>query len=583
MSEISSTSRPAFASGLIRAATVETERKAAIAVDYQKAGQQALAGLLSVNFDAAPGKPAALSGRPQLHPPQAQDTGKASDGDLFTLLMAMISELLGEVDVNKLKNRLQTLQSLAGARQQGQEKLAAQYSSATTAVEAAEGAVGRGQEQLEKRHERVQLLQGQLGESETRLAGLAPKSTEHAQESARRDRLKGELAVATKAFEKATDEHLKRVETANGAARQLLAVTVKVVDAGLGAEPIRQTDEKALSGSALALLNRLKIIELLGDAAQAKEELNQEVLLQLQAKLQEKMQLESQKYLEEVRKAEALQKTMGCVGKIVGALVSIATIVAGVLTVNPVLIAVGVIGAAIMIADEVTKQLTGTSFMADVMKPLTAVMQEAVKLFTDLYTKALLALGVDAETARDIGQIAGMIAGVAATLAAIVLVAVVGIKVIGPMLSAVASKIGSVVAQAAPAAVQAAKQLASSVGNSLTQMLSQLRTFISNGADPVSLARYAARVEIAQAVTEFGGVGAQGVMGIRSGEHQAQAAGHMADVRVRMAISEEITAYLTRLVEDYGKAMQDRSRQIEQVFADLQRSHSVSLQMARNV
>jgi invasin B len=50
-----------------------------------------------------------------------------------------------------------------------------------------------------------------------------------------------------------------------------------------------------------------------------------------------------------------------------------------------------------------------------------------------------------------------------------------------------------------------------------------------------------------------------------------------------MAISEEITGYLTQLVEDYGKAMQDRTRQIEQIFADMQRSHSVSLQMVRHV
>jgi invasin B len=37
------------------------------------------------------------------------------------------------------------------------------------------------------------------------------------------------------------------------------------------------------------------------------------------------------------------------------------------------------------------------------------------------------------------------------------------------------------------------------------------------------------------------------------------------------------------LVEDYGQAMQVRTRQIDQVFADMQRSHSVSLQMARHV
>lgn len=225
----------------------------------------------------------------------------------------------------------------------------------------------------------------------------------------------------------------------------------------------------------------------------------------------------------------------------------------------------------------------GDKLMAKIMEPLMKVLQEVISFFTDLYTKVLIAVGVDPETAKEIAQIAGMIAGIAVTIAAIALAAIVGAQVIGPMIGAVASKLATVVSQAAPAAVQAMKQMASSVGNTLTRMLTQLRSLITNGADPVSLARYTANLEIAQALAEFGGVTAQGVLGVRSGVHQAQAAEHLADVKVRMAISEEITSYLTRLVEDYGKAMQDRARQIEHVFTDMQRSHSVSLQMVRHV
>ncbi|MCU1761470.1 type III secretion system translocon subunit SctE [Pseudomonas sp. 14P_8.1_Bac3] len=587
MSEIKSTLNPALTGGFGRSEAFEIYGKAASeaarTLDYQKAGQEALAGLMSVKYDGEHGKSNAVAGRPQLYPPLARPTEKESDADLFTLLMAMISELLGEVDVNKLKNRLAMLQSMAGAKQQGYEKLAAEYAAAVAALEAAEGTVGGSQAQLEKLRERVQQVQGLLDESEARLARLDPESPEYASELARRDQLKGELTGVTQTLQKASEAHLKLIETANAAAKVLAAVTGKVVEAGLDHPPIRQTDEKALSSSALALLNRLKIIELLGETAQNEEALNQQLFQELQAKLQEKMQRESDKYLEEVRKAEALQKTMGCIGKLVGALVSIATVVAGVLTANPVLIAVGVIGAAVMIADEVVKELTGTSFMAEVMKPLMSVMQEAIKLFAALYTQALMAFGVDAETAKDIGQIAGMIAGIAATVAAIALAAVVGVQVVGPMIGTVASKLASVVAQAAPAAVQAMKQLASSVGNTLTQMLSQLRSFITRGADSVTVARFAARLEMAQALTEGFGVGAQGVLGVRSGVHQSQAAEALADVRVRMAISEEITAYLTQLVENYGKAMQDRARQIEHVFADLQGSHNARVQIARRV
>ncbi|WP_095051957.1 type III secretion system translocon subunit SctE [Pseudomonas sp. Irchel s3b2] len=589
MSEIKSTFYPAFQGPMSRTEAFEmygnAASQAARTADYQKAGQEALARLMSVNYEGRPGQSSAGAGRPVLYAPApgADGNKQETNGDLFTLLMALISEMLGEVDVNKLKNRLAMLQSMAGARQQGYEKLAAEYSAAVEALEAAEGQVGSSQEHLDQLRERVLHCQGLLDESEARLAELDPESPEYARELALRDKLKGELSGHTQTLKTATAAHLKLVEIANACAKTLAVVFAKAQEAGLGGPSVKESNEKALSSSALALLNRLKIIELLGESAQNKEEISQELFQELQAKLQEHMKLESEKYLEEVRKAEALQKTMGCIGAIVGAILTVATIAAGVLTANPVLVAVGVIGAAVMISDAVVKETTGVSFMAEAMKPLTTVMQEAIKLFTELYTQMLIGLGVDPETAKDIAQIAGMIQGIAATLAAVVLTAVIGAQVIGPMLGAVASKLASVVAQAAPAAMQAMKQLATSVGNSLTQMLTQLRSFITNGADAVSLARYAANLEIAQAVTEFGSVAVQGGLQIRSGMHQAQAAEHLADVRVRMAISEEITSYLSRLVDDYGQAMQVRTREIEQLFADMQRSHSVSLQMVRHV
>lgn len=589
MTDIGSTRSPVFPGVMSRTEAFEkygpAASKAARTADFQEAGKQALADLMSVKYEGQNGPSAAATGRPVLHAPALRADGnkQETDGDLFTLLMAMISELIGEVDVKKLKNRLAMLQSMAGAKQQGYANLSAEYAAAVQALEAAEGQVGSSQEHLEQLRERVLQVQGLLEESEARLAQLDPESPEYAQELARRDQLKGELASHTQAFNGATEAHLKLIEIANAFAKTLSGVVAKVVVSSSSGPAFKETDEKALSSSALALLNRLRIIELLGEAAQNKEELNQELFQALQVKLQEHMKRESDKYLEEVRKAEALQKTMGCIGKIVGAILSVAVIVAGVLTANLPLIVVGVVGMGIMIADVVVEEKTGKSFMAEAMKPLTVVMQEAIKRFTELYTQILIDLGVDEDKAKEIGQIAGMIQGVVATLAAIALVAVVGVQVIGPMISSLASKLASMAAQAAPAAMQAMKQMATSVGNSLTQILTQLRGFITNGADAVSLARYAANLEIAQAVTEFGNVAVQGVLQIESGRHQAQAAVHLADVRVRMAISEEISAYLTQLVENYGQAMHERTRQIEQLFADMQRSHSVSLQMVRHV
>ncbi|MGZ9737823.1 type III secretion system translocon subunit SctE [Pseudomonas sp. GNP012] len=588
MSEIRSTFNPASLSLTGRDVAVEkygqAASQAARTADYQKAGQEALARLMSVSYEGQPGPSVASAGRPMLQVPAllADGNKQETNGDLFTLLMAMISELIGEVDVKKLKNRLAMLQSMAGAKQQGYEKLAADYAAAVEALEVAEGNIGSSQEHLDQLQERVRQVQGLLNESEARLAELDSESPGYARELALRDKLKGELAGHTQTLQKATDAHLKLIEIANACAKTLAMVAVKVQEAGLAGPLVKESNEKALNSSALALLNRLKIIELLGEAAQNKEELNQELFQEMQAKLQEHMKLESEKYLEEVRKAEALQSTMGCIGKIVGAILTVATIAVGVLTVNPALIAVGVIGAVVMISDVVAEEVTGKSFMAEAMKPLTTVMQEAIKLFTEIYT-TLLVTFVDEETAKDIAKIAGMIQGIAATLAAVALVVVVGAQVVGPMIGAIASRLASMIANAVPAAMQALKQVASSVSNSLTQMLTQLRSFITRGADAVTLARITAYLQTAQAVTEFGNVAVQGGLQIGSGEHLAKAAKHLADVQVRMAISEEITDYLTRLVEDYGQAMKVRTDEIGNLIADMHRSHDVSLQMARHV
>lgn len=565
MSEIRSTFNPVIQGGLSRAEAFEKYGEAASRVarttDLQKAGQEALAGLMSVRYEGLNGASSGGAGRPVLNAPlpRADGNKQQTDGDLFTLLMAMISELIGEVDVNKLKNRLAMLQSMAGAKQQGHEKLAAEYAAAVEALAAAEGAIGSSQEHLDQLQERVRHFQGLLDECEARLAGLDPQSPEYARELALRDQLKGQLASHAQTLQKATDAHLKLIEVANASAKTLAAVAVKVQEAGLGGSSIKESNEKALSSSALALLNRLKIIEMLGEAAQNKEELSQELFQDLQARLQEKMKLESDKYLEEVRKAEALQKAMGCIGKIISA----AVLIFAVVTVNPVLIGVSV---GMMIIDK--------EIMAEIMKPLAALMQEVTKLFSDGFTNLF---------GEDVGQILGMATGVLATVAAVAVVAIVGAQLIGSIISAIASKLTSMLSQIAPQTMQALNQVASSVGSTLTRAMAQVRGFFSGGSDPVSVARFAARVETAQAVTEFGGVAVQGALQIKTGQHMAQAAEHLADVRIRMAISEEITSYLSQLVENYGQAMQERTRQIEQVFADMQRSHSVSLHMVRHV
>lgn len=250
---------------------------------------------------------------------------------------------------------------------------------------------------------------------------------------------------------------------------------------------------------------------------------------------------------------------------VVGVLVSVALIVSG------VGVAAGVIGLAVMITDYAVKEATGFSIMGELMKPVMTVMQEAIKAFSSLFSNLF---------GEDVGNVLGIIVGIAATIAAIALAVIIGVQVLGPVISAVASRLASAISDLLPKIIT---ETASMVAKSVTQILTLMRNFLAGGSDPVSLARFTANAEIALSLTEFGGVAVQGGLQIKSGHHQAQASEHLADVRVRMAVSEEIASYLTRVVEDYGQTMRDRTRQIEQVFADMQRSHAASIQMVRHI
>jgi len=583
MSDIGRTSNPAFQGLPGRTEAFEKYARAASEVartpDYQKMGQEALATALSVSYEHQ-GTRVDVSGKPQL---QAPATHSDTRVDKFTLLMAMLSELFGDVDGEKLKSRLAMVRNIAAGKQEHLEKISAGYAAAVDSFITAEAQVGSSQEELLKLNGQLRQLQAQFDASAIRLAELDVDAPEHVQALARHDRLKGDLATGTQSLQTATDAHLQLIGIANSAATAVAAQAATVQESAASSPALKESRDKALSSSAQALLNRLKIIEMLGESAQNKQELNQDLFLELQARLQEHMELESDKYLEEVSKAQALQETMGCIGKVIGGVIVALSVALAIVMPTPAWIATAAIGLALLAADNIYEAAAGESLMAKALKPLMDLMQDAIEWFTKAVTDVLLFLGVDPEAAKDVARIAGPILGVVATLTGVALAVVVGVQVVGPMIGAISSKLASVVAQVAPAAVETLKQVATSMGNTLTQLLTQLRSVLTRGADAVSLARYVANLEFIKSIVEFAGVAVPGGLQFASSLHQSKAAGYLADVRVRMAISEEITSFLTRLLEDYGQVIRDRSRQIEQLFADLKNSHFTRLKMIQNV
>lgn len=553
---------------------------AARTLEFAHIAAQALA---SVSY-AGSGR--SIAGRPPLTPPAVQQTGSQAS---YIELLAAISELLGDVENYKLKQRLELQLSKYSAAAQGHAQLSADFAAAVEALEAAEADVQVSQQQLAQAHERVDHLRQQVQASEERLASLQPGTPEHEAERALMQSLQGQLQEGDGHLQSTLAQHRQQVAVADQAAIKAQEKIVQVQQAGISGEAVKADAQRLLNTSGQALLMRLQIIELLGESAEEMERFSQELFQQLQKQIQEHMKLESEKYLEELRKAEAAQKTGNCLSKILGPLIAVvATVVGAVVTAASAGaltgLAVALVGVALMATDKLVEHTSGVSFMGEVSKPLMKVVQEAIKLFTQIYAEALKGLGVFSEkTAQRIAEIGGMIAGIVATIGAVVLAVVGAGAVLGPVIAKAAAKIGEIISKMLPTLVQALQQAASTAGHSLTQAMAKLSHALGLNLNKATVSLYATRAEMLLGVAEVGSVAAQSAYQVKGAVHQEKAADSLAETEVSRIFSEAMTQYMGEIIERYGKSMQERAREVEQLLQDLQHRTSISQQMARNI
>lgn len=194
------------------------------------------------------------------------------------------------------------------------------------------------------------------------------------------------------------------------------------------------------------------------DDLEAKSELTQKMAESAAADAQKK----AKEYEDQLRKAEEMSKTMGCVGKILGWLIVAVSCISAVFT-GGASLALAAVGLALAIGDEVYQAATGKSFMQEATQPLMDhVIKPLMDKLGDVFAKVLEGCGVSKDTAEMVGKIAG------AVVAGVILIAgmVVGGKVLSKVFGAVMSKLGGDVAEAVTET--AAKDVAEVVGEELS-------------------------------------------------------------------------------------------------------------------
>ncbi|WP_407973259.1 type III secretion system translocon subunit SctE (plasmid) [Burkholderia pyrrocinia] len=204
---------------------------------------------------------------------------------------------------------------------------------------------------------------------------------------------------------------------------------------------------------------------------------NNEHLNQVQTAARVKdLQKKSDEYEAAARKAEQMQKTMGCVGKILGWAITAVSVVAAAFTGGASLALAGV-GLALAAGDEIYQAATGKSFMEEAMKPvMDAVVKPVMDFLSKVATKMLEAFGV----AKEQAELAGSIMAAVYTGIVITAVTVAGGELVGKL----ASKVASAVAE------QVGKMMETSIGQMLKEGMENL-------ADKVGVEEISARTTAA--------------------------------------------------------------------------------------
>jgi invasin B len=414
-----------------------------VAAGVHKATQDLLRMDIQVdgeNVEMLPGDDLA---KPLLTPPRAAPV-KGMYGT--TQLLAEFGLILGDAVLAELNGQIELFKSLSEVRKKSLESASEEFSTATGQAEgaierfdvahagtvAAQGAVntakGRVKQALiDVAQAKFDLSQAQAGAAE---AGEAEPVLPESENLARAQK---QLKQAQQTFLAAGKKLKEAVENEKPLYDEVKQKTGAAID----------METRAFQLAASTLDNRSEVQRLTGSTArltlliasltQTISESN-EASLKNDQDLFKTMQLERQKTLEkaagdydaQVQKAEQVGKTMGCIGKIVGGILTAVSVLAIPFT-GGASAALAVIGVGMMAADAITTAVTGgTSLTSMAMAPIMAnVIQPLIKELGKMITTALEIAGVPKEEAERAGNIIAMVA-----VAIAMLVLMIGISLV---------------------------------------------------------------------------------------------------------------------------------------------------------
>ena len=456
-------------------------------------------------------------------------------------LLMQLSEVITTENSRSLASQLELVKQRLAQRAASAAELSEAIRLAQELVESAMADVGTAEGELAAALEALKQAEAEVARLEQALADAPPEEQEaiRAQLEAARGKaveLQARVGEATKALAEAVavlDKALGDLEAFKNEADKL----------DPNGSVSARGDEKARTNAAMLSELLAVLQEIIGAANDAKLEAETK-LLQEVLKLREAENLRrSQEYQDELAKAEAAQKKMGCIGKIVGWVVAVVAVVVAPLTGGASMVLAGV-GLALAIGEEL-----GLDIMGKIMEPIMKVIMELVKHVGSVIGDVLGAMGVPSDIVDKIKDVLAVVAVAAMIIAAVVLTKkVAGTAAVQQLAKAVTRAVSEAISKALP---QILKSVARSVGQTVDDVAQAISKAAAKatGASAENMATRAGYAMKATHTLQFAHQTTQSVGSIVIADMYIDAAKLLAELEVGLVASEIFRELIQKILE----------------------------------
>ncbi len=512
---------------------------------------------------------------------QAQATGttppRMTPEAAMTLLAMQLSELVTTENSRSLSSQLELVKQRLAQRAASAQELAEAIRLAQEVVDGAMADMGAAEGELLAAAEALKEAEAEVKRLEKALADALPED---------QDAIRAQLEAAKgKAAESQVrvDDGISTLVQASNALNKALA---DLEDFKSQADKLDPNGSVSVRGDEKALTNAAKLGELLailqeiiGKANDAKlaadTKLVQEVL-----KLREAENLRrSQEYQDELAKAEAAQKKMGCIGKIIGWVVTVVAVVAAPFTGGASMVLAGV-GLALAIGEEL-----GLDIMGKIMEPIMKLVMELVKAVGNVMGDVLTSLGVSSAFVDKIKDVLGVIVVAALIIAAVVLTKrVAGNVAVQQLAKAVTRAVSEAISKVLP---QMIKAFARSVGQASDDIAKAIAKTVgkATGSSTETLAVRSGQAMKASHAMQFANQTSQGIGAIVIADMYIDAAKLQKEMEVGLVDTAIFRELLQKILEYFmqtNNLVADLFRQMTDVQAsEDETSHFITARVGR--